>query len=80
MVLPALALSCSLPSHFRQSFRLTVIQQTQTPMPSSFANVLKQEDAWDLMHYLHTLQVNNRSPELIPWESTHEGNTNRLWN
>jgi len=43
-----------------------------TPMPS-FADVIKPEDAWDLVHYLRTLQVNNPSPELTLWESTPEG-------
>ena len=45
-----------------------------TPMPS-FADVVKPEDAWDLVHYLRTLQYNNRSPELTLWESTPEGKT-----
>src|SRR6267143_815674 len=35
-----------------------------TPMPS-FADVIKPEDAWDLVHYLRTLQVTHKSPELI---------------
>jgi hypothetical protein len=43
-----------------------------TPMPS-FADVVKPEDAWDLVHYLRTLQYNNASPELALWESTPEG-------
>jgi mono/diheme cytochrome c family protein len=43
-----------------------------TPMPS-FADVVKPEDAWDLVHYLRTLQVNNKSPELALWLSTPEG-------
>jgi cytochrome c oxidase cbb3-type subunit I/II len=43
-----------------------------TPMPS-FADVVKPEDAWDLVHYLRTLQYNNTSPELTLWESTPEG-------
>jgi mono/diheme cytochrome c family protein len=43
-----------------------------TPMPS-FADVVKPEDAWDLVHYLRTLQYNNPSPELTLWESTPEG-------
>jgi hypothetical protein len=44
----------------------------ETPMPS-FADVVKPEDAWDLVHYLRTLQHNNRSPELTLWGSTPEG-------
>jgi cytochrome c oxidase cbb3-type subunit 2 len=43
-----------------------------TPMPS-FADVVKPEEAWDLVHYLRTLQYNNPSPELTLWESTPEG-------
>ena len=43
-----------------------------TPMPS-FADVVKPEEAWDLVHYLRTLQYNNKSPELALWMSTPEG-------
>jgi mono/diheme cytochrome c family protein len=43
-----------------------------TPMPS-FADVVKPEDAWDLVHFLRTLQVTHKSPELTLWESTKEG-------
>ena len=43
-----------------------------TPMPS-FADVIKPEDAWDLVHFLRTLQDNNKSPELTLWMSTKEG-------
>jgi mono/diheme cytochrome c family protein len=43
-----------------------------TPMPS-FADVIKPEDAWDLVHFLRTLQVTHKSPELALWESTKEG-------
>lgn len=43
-----------------------------TPMPS-FADVIKPEDAWDLVHYLRTLQIWHPSPELALWESTSEG-------
>jgi mono/diheme cytochrome c family protein len=43
-----------------------------TPMPS-FADVIKPEDAWDLVHFLRTLQVTHKSPELTLWESTKEG-------
>jgi cytochrome c oxidase cbb3-type subunit 2 len=34
-----------------------------TPMPS-FGDQIKPEDAWDLVHYLRTLQVTHKSPEL----------------
>jgi mono/diheme cytochrome c family protein len=43
-----------------------------TPMPS-FADVLKPAEAWDLVHFLRTLQVNHKSPELTVWEGTKEG-------
>jgi mono/diheme cytochrome c family protein len=43
-----------------------------TPMPS-FADVIKPEEAWDLVHYLRTLQVSHKSPELALWEGTPEG-------
>ena len=43
-----------------------------TPMPS-FADVVKPEEAWDLVHYLRTLQVTHKSPELTLWLSTKEG-------
>jgi mono/diheme cytochrome c family protein len=43
-----------------------------TPMPS-FADVVKPEEAWDLVHYLRTLQVTHQSPELALWLTTKEG-------
>jgi cytochrome c oxidase cbb3-type subunit I/II len=43
-----------------------------TPMPS-FGDVIKPEDAWDLVHYLRTLQVTHKSPELTLWKTTKEG-------
>jgi mono/diheme cytochrome c family protein len=43
-----------------------------TPMPS-FADQLKPNEAWDLVHYLRTLQVNHTSPELRLWEGSEEG-------
>ena len=43
-----------------------------TPMPS-FADVIKPEDAWDLVHYLRTLQVTTKSPELALWMTSKEG-------
>lgn len=41
-------------------------------MPS-FADVVKPDEAWDLVHYLRTLQVNHKSPELALWMTTKEG-------
>jgi len=43
-----------------------------TPMPS-FADVVKPDEAWDLVHFLRTLQVTHKSPEVALWESTKEG-------
>jgi mono/diheme cytochrome c family protein len=43
-----------------------------TPMPS-FADVVKPEEAWDLVHYLRTLQIWHKSPELTLWQGTPEG-------
>jgi len=53
-------------------YRIFMTGLDGTPMPS-FADVVKPEDAWDLVHYLRTLQYNNPSPELALWESTPEG-------
>ena len=53
-------------------YRIFMTGLDGTPMPS-FADVVKPEDAWDLVHYLRTLQVNNSSPELTMWESSTEG-------
>ena len=43
-----------------------------TPMPS-FADNVKPEEAWDLVHFLRTLQVLHDSPELKAWKGTKEG-------
>jgi mono/diheme cytochrome c family protein len=43
-----------------------------TPMPS-FADVIKPDEAWDLVHFLRTLQLRLKSPELALWGSTKEG-------
>jgi cytochrome c oxidase cbb3-type subunit 2 len=46
-----------------------------TPMPS-FGDQLKPEEAWDLVHFLRTLQVSLKTPELAmfrQWESAHAG-------
>ena len=43
-----------------------------TPMPS-FADVIKPAEAWDLVHYLRTLQIHRKGPELKVWENTKEG-------
>jgi len=56
----------------RELYRVFMTGMDGTPMPS-FADVVKPEDAWDLVHYLRTLQYNNPSPELAMWEGTAEG-------
>jgi mono/diheme cytochrome c family protein len=46
-----------------------------TPMPS-FADQIKPEEAWDLVHFLRTLQVTLQTPELTlfkQWEQAHPG-------
>jgi mono/diheme cytochrome c family protein len=46
-----------------------------TPMPS-FADQIKPEEAWDLVHFLRTLQVSLQTPELAlfkQWEAAHPG-------
>ena len=53
-------------------YRIFMTGVDGTPMPS-FADVIKPEDAWDLVHYLRTLQYNDPSPELALWESSKEG-------
>src|SRR6201982_954540 len=43
-----------------------------TPMPS-FADVIKPEEAWDLVQYLRTLQGTHKSPDVALWETLTEG-------
>src|SRR6201993_4483387 len=56
----------------RDLYKIFMTGLDGTPMPS-FADVIKPEDAWDLVHFLRTLQYNNKSPELTLWLSTKEG-------
>jgi len=53
-------------------YRIFMTGLDGTPMPS-FADVVKPDEAWDLVHYLRTLQVNSASPELALWVSIPEG-------
>jgi mono/diheme cytochrome c family protein len=53
-------------------YKIFVTGVDGTPMPS-FADVIKPEEAWDLVHYLRTLQVTHKSPELALWITTKEG-------
>ncbi len=43
-------------------YRIFMTGVDGTPMPS-FADVIQPSDAWDLVHYLRTLQTNRRSKE-----------------
>ena len=61
---------CGVTNHDLYKIFLTGVDGT--PMPS-FGDVVKPEEAWDLVHYLRTLQVNKKSPELALWTSTKEG-------
>ena len=47
-------------------YRIFMTGVDGTPMPS-FADQLQPADAWDLVHFLRTLQP-NRSPEALLWE------------
>jgi len=53
-------------------FKIFMTGLDGTPMPS-FGDVIKPEEAWDLVHYLRTLQVTHNSPELALWKGTKEG-------
>ncbi len=46
----------------RDIFKIFMTGVDGTPMPS-FADVIKAADAWDLVHFLRTLQVHRHSPE-----------------
>jgi len=56
----------------RDLYKIFLTGVDGTPMPS-FGDVVKPEEAWDLVHYLRTLQVRHKSPELALWMSTPEG-------
>jgi len=43
-------------------YRIFITGVDGTPMPS-FADVIQPNDAWDLVHFLRTLQVNREGPE-----------------
>jgi mono/diheme cytochrome c family protein len=53
-------------------YRIFMTGLDGTPMPS-FADVIKPDDAWDLVHFLRTLQINKQSPELTLWKGSKEG-------
>src|SRR6195256_3222029 len=56
----------------RDLYKIFMTGLDGTPMPS-FADVVKPDEAWDLVRYLRTLQVNHKSPELALWMTTKEG-------
>jgi cytochrome c oxidase cbb3-type subunit 2 len=56
----------------RDLYKIFMTGLDGTPMPS-FADVIKPDDAWDLVHYLRTLQIAHKSPELAVWMGSKEG-------
>jgi len=56
-------------------YRIFMTGLDGTPMPS-FGDVIKPAEAWDLVHFLRTLQVSIKTPELAvfeQWETAHPG-------
>jgi mono/diheme cytochrome c family protein len=54
-------------------YRIFMTGLDGTPMPS-FADVIKPDEAWDLVHFLRTLQVSLKPPEYetyMKWVSAH---------
>jgi cytochrome c oxidase cbb3-type subunit 2 len=59
----------------RDLYRIFMTGLDGTPMPS-FADNVKPEEAWDLVHFLRTMQVSLKTPELAifrNWEKAHPG-------
>jgi len=57
----------------RDLYRIFMTGLDGTPMPS-FADNIKPDEAWDLVHFLRTLQLSLKSPELAlfrQWEAAH---------
>jgi len=52
-------------------YRIFMTGLDGTPMPS-FADNLKPEQAWDLVHFLRTLQVNHHGREIELVKSAHQ--------
>ena len=52
----------------RDLYRIFMTGLDGSPMPS-FADVIKPNDAWDLVHFLRTLQVSLPNQELTLWQS-----------
>ena len=56
-------------------YRIFMTGLDGTPMPS-FADVLQPNEAWDLVHFLRTLQLSIKTPESAlfkQWEGAHPG-------
>jgi hypothetical protein len=56
-------------------YRILMTGLDGTPMPS-FADNIKPEEAWDLVHFLRTLQLSIKTPELSTfekWQTSHPG-------
>jgi mono/diheme cytochrome c family protein len=59
----------------RDLYRIFMTGLDGTPMPS-FADNIKPEEGWDLVHFLRTLQVSIKTPELAifrNWAKAHPG-------
>jgi mono/diheme cytochrome c family protein len=59
----------------RDLYRIFMTGLDGTPMPS-FADNIKPEEGWDLVHFLRTLQVSIKTPESAifrNWEKAHPG-------
>ena len=59
----------------RDLYRIFMTGLDGTPMPS-FADVVKPDEAWDLVHFLRTLQVSLNTPEVAmfkKWQADHPG-------
>jgi len=59
----------------RDLYRIFMTGLDGTPMPS-FADNIKPEEAWDLVHFLRTLQLSLNTPERTlfeQWVAAHPG-------
>jgi cytochrome c oxidase cbb3-type subunit 2 len=58
-------------------YRIFMTGLDGTPMPS-FADVIKPEDAWDLVHFLRTLQIVVPSQELALWKTYYAAHASEI--
>ena len=58
-------------------YRIFMTGLDGTPMPS-FSDNIKPEEAWDLVHFLRTLQVTLKTPELATFQTWLKGHPNTL--